>query len=75
MVAVKRYIANLEREDGAVENVKFCIPDRPGLEPDDIAKEAMNAVSMHRGGLAKAVSSFPEPDLDSIDLKPLLLPR
>ena len=72
MVAVKRYIANLAREDGTVENVKFCIGTRTDLEAEDIAKEAMNAVAMYRGGLAKAGSSFSEPELDSIDLSPLL---
>ena len=72
MDAVKRYIANLERETGAITNVKFCVGERRGLTAEEIAKEAMSAVSDHQNGLVQSAASFPEPDLDSIDLRNLL---
>jgi hypothetical protein len=72
MDAVKHYIASLGREEGAVTNIKFCVGERRGLGAEDIAKEAMNAVAMHQNGLATDATSFPEPELDMVDLGSIL---
>lgn len=72
MDAVERYRQILERENGTIENVKFCLGDRSNLAPEDVANEAFHAVAMHQTGLSKAMVSFPEPELDAVDLHALL---
>lgn len=66
-----RYLDALKSEEGNVVNVKFYLRDVSGLVKEDVATEALRAVTAHRNGLTPAAHTYPEDELDSVSLENL----
>ena len=69
--AVAELIRLLKNEKGPIRNIKFCIGEKEGLSPADVAKQAAKSLSMHQNGLTSSSTEYSEPHLDGISLKHL----